>query len=87
MPAYAGLGEVGAHGVDASEAGVEPAVAAYQLTIFGHLSSHVLVGSKLRRSLCQHSLSLFLSLPSQLGAFLGADLAGLRHVLPMLVKL
>lgn len=87
MPAYAGLGEVGAHGVDAFEVGVEPAVAAYQLTIFGHLPSHVLLGSSLRRSLCQPSLSLFLSLPSQLGAFLGAGLAGLRHVLTMLVKL
>ena len=87
MPAYAGLGEVGAHGVDAFEAGVEPAVAAYQLTIFGHLSSHVLLGSSLRRSLCQPSLSLFLSLPSQLGCVFGASLAGLRHVLTMLVKL
>ena len=87
MPAYAGLGEVGAHGVDASEAGVEPAVAAYQLSIFDPLSAPALLGSSLRRSLCQPSLPLFLSLPSQLGCVFGAGLAGLRHVLTMLVKL
>ena len=77
MPAYAGLGEVGAHGVDASEAGVEPAVAAYQLSIFDPLSAPALLGSSLRRSLSASLLFLsFSACHRNLDAFLEQALQG-----------